>query len=385
MTVYPGVRGVDEGVAVGRRSEVTEAHLGPGRPLRTAPADLSIVIVTWNNEREIADCLQSIRGSGVQVFRCSGVQGERATLPEGLNTRTPERLTCEVFVVDNASRDATCRIVREQFPEVHLIANPDNRGFPAANNQAFELATGRYTLILNPDTILQPDTLRQCVDYLEMHEGVGAVGSRLIYPSGEVQYDCARRFPSLLTLFLESFYLHMLFPRMSLLSGTAMRHWDHLDSREVPCLMGAFIMVRSPIVRDLGGMNTDVFMFYEDVDFCYRIGQAGWKIYYLASAVTVHLHGASKNGTVSSLAGPMVWMFFRQHRGRSAAALCRAILLLRAVVRLAGGTALSVPLRALRAGRQTSLTDLKSHWKLLKWALGTDRQNPRHAPVEVRQ
>jgi GT2 family glycosyltransferase len=327
--------------------------------VRLREVDLSIAIVTWNNEREIVDCLQSIR--------------EHA-----------DGLRCEVFVVDNASRDATCRLVREQFPEAHLIANPDNRGFPAANNQAFELATGRYTLILNPDTILRPGTLAQCVEYLETHPDTGAVGSRLIYPDGEIQYDCARRFPDLLTLFLESFYLHMLFPRLPLLSGTAMRHWDHQDSREVPCLMGAFIMVRTPIVRELRGMNTEVFMFYEDVDFCYRIWRAGWKIYYLASAVTVHLHGASKHGTVSSLAGPTMWMFFRQHRGPAAAALCRGILLVRAAVRLAAGMVLAAPLRALRPGHHTSLTDLKSHWKLLKWALACDRQDPSRIPVEVR-
>ena len=129
----------------------------PTRVDRRQP-DLLIVIVTWNNEREIGDCLQSIRDHA-------------------------DELQCEVFVVDNASRDATCRQVRERFPEVHLIANPDNRGFPAANNQAFAQATGRYTLILNPDTILQPGTLWQCVDYLETHPDTGAVGSRLIYAS----------------------------------------------------------------------------------------------------------------------------------------------------------------------------------------------------------
>jgi GT2 family glycosyltransferase len=338
-------------VCIPDHERVTEGRVGL--------PDLSIVIVTWNNEREIGDCLQSIRD------HAGG-------------------LRCEVFVVDNASRDATCRIVREQFPEVRLIANEDNRGFPAANNQAFARAGGRYTLILNPDTILQPDTLRQCVDYLEEHPDTGAVGSRLIYPGGEVQYDCARRFPDLLTLFLESFYLHMLFPRLPLCGGTAMRHWDHLDSREVPCLMGAFILARGEIVRELRGMNTDVFMFYEDIDFCYRIGRAGWKIYYLASAVTIHLHGASKNGTVSSLAGPMVWTFFRQHRGPVAAALCRGILLLRALARLTAGAVLSPVLRALRPGRQTSLTDLPQHWKLLRWVLGWDHSDPSRAPVEVR-
>jgi GT2 family glycosyltransferase len=328
-------------------------------PVELETPDLSIVVVTWNNEREIADCLRSVRDDA-------------------------GRLRCEVFVVDNASRDATCRVVREQFPEVHLIANAENRGFPAANNQAFEHATGRCTLILNPDTILRPGTLAQCVAHLETHPETGAVGCRLIYPDGEIQYDCARRFPDLWTLLLESFYVHMLFPRVPFLSGTAMRHWDHLDSREVPCLMGAFILVRTPIVRALEGMNTDAFMFYEDVDFCYRVREAGWKIDYLASAVTVHLHGASKHGTVSSLAGPTIWIFFRQHRGRSAAALCRGILLMRAVVRLAMGAALIGPLRVLPRRRHTSLVDLRSHWKLLKWVLAWDRQDPGRVPVEVR-
>jgi GT2 family glycosyltransferase len=328
---------------------------------RTAVArpDLSIVIVTWNNEHEIADCVQSIRD------HAGGLQ-------------------CEVWVVDNASRDGTCGLIREQFPEVHLIANRDNRGFPAANNQAFERATGRYTLILNPDTILHPGTLGACVDYLEAHEDTGAVGCRLIYADGETQYDGARRFPDLLTVFVETFYLHMLLPRLPILGGTHMRHWDHLDSRDVECLSGSFMLVRSEIVRELNGMNTDVFMFYEDMDLCCRIRRAGWKIHYLASAVTVHLHGASKSGTVSSLNGPTLWTFFRQHRGPGAAALCRAILLLRALVRLAFGAVLTPLFRARWPNRHTSLLDLSSHWKLLKWALGCDRQDPRWVPIEVR-
>jgi len=193
------------------------------------------VIVSWNNEREIADCLQSIRDH-------------------------TDGIPCEVWVVDNASRDGTCGLIREQFPEVCLIANRENRGFPIANNQAFERLTGRYTLILNPDTILCPGTLRACVEYLEAHPETGAVGCRLVYANGETQYDCARRFPDLLTLFVETFYLHMLFPRLPLLGGTHMRHWNHLDSRDVDCLSGAFMLVRSEIVRELGGMNTDVFM-----------------------------------------------------------------------------------------------------------------------------
>jgi GT2 family glycosyltransferase len=327
--------------------------------VETRQPDLSIVIVSWNNEREIADCLQSIRDHA-------------------------DELLCEVFVVDNASRDATCKIVRERFPEVHVIANPGNHGFPAANNQAFEQTTGRYTLILNPDTILQPGTLWECVDYLEQHPDTGAVGCRLIYPDGEIQYDCARRFPDLMTLFLESFYIPMLFPSLPLCGGIALRHWDHRDSREIPCLTGAFILVRSQIVRELEGMNTDVFMFYEDMDFCFRIRRAGWKIYYLASAVTIHLHGASRTGTVSSLAGPMVWTFFRQHQGPAAAALCRAILLTRAVFRLAAGAVLTPVFRLLRPNRQTSLTDLGSHWKLLKWALGITGKDYSGVPVEVR-
>jgi GT2 family glycosyltransferase len=331
---------------------------------RTAPSDrgivdLSIVIVTWNNEHEIGDCLQSIRDHA-----------------GGLH--------CEVWVVDNASRDGTLGLIREQFPEVRLIANPENRGFPAANNQAFERATGRYTLILNPDTILHPGTLKACVDYLVANEDTGAIGCRLIYADGEIQYDGARRFPDLLTLFVESFYLHMLRPPLPVLGGTHMRHWDHLDSRDVECLSGAFMLARSEIVRELGGMKTDVFMFYEDMDFCFRIRKAGWKIHYLASAVTVHLHGASKSGTVSSLNGPTLWTFFRQHRGAGQAAVCRAILLMRGVVRLAGGALLTPFFRVVWPRRQTSLLDLSSHWKLLKWALGCDREDPRRVPVEVR-
>jgi GT2 family glycosyltransferase len=282
--------------------------------------DLSVIIVSWNVAGDLLECLTSLFSS-------------------------TDRLSKEVLVVDNASTDGTTALVRRCFPDVRLLENLTNVGFPRANNQALEICSGDCVLLLNPDTVVSPSVFDTCVAFMRGHSDVGMLGCRLLYPDGRIQYECARNFPSLLALVWESVYLDRAFPRSPLFGCSLMRHWDHLDSREVPCISGAFMLVRRECLARIGPMDETVPMYLEDIDWCYRVWHSGYKVYYLSSVGIIHKTGRSTANTSSRfqrvlLGSDALHEFYRKHRGRSAAALCRVLLLWTGLVRLA----LSIPL-----------------------------------------
>ena len=210
-------------------------------PSRDASGEmLSVIIVSYNVREDLRECLKSVYAS------------EKS---EGL----------QVIVVDNVSKDDTVQMVQQEFPQVELICNHENLGFPKANNQALAAARGTFTLFLNPDTVVMPDTLSTCVRYLREHADIGLLGCKVLYPDGSIQYECARNFPSLEAMVWEAFYLHMLFPKNKHFGKTLMSYWDHQDSREVPCLIGAFMLGRSLMLQEIGGMDESIFMFLEDM------------------------------------------------------------------------------------------------------------------------
>jgi GT2 family glycosyltransferase len=314
----------------------------------SSPA-LALIIVSYNVCRDLRECLTSVYASDFD----EGVQ---------------------VIVVDNASSDGTVDMIRNEFPAVDLIQNSGNVGFPKANNQGLSTARGDFTLFLNPDTVVMPDTLRACVRFMREHADVGLVGCKVRYPNGAIQYECARNFPALSTMVWEALYLHMLFPRNRRFGWTLMGDWDHEDSREVPCVLGAFMLARRSILDALGGMDESVFMFMEDLDLCYRVREAGWKIFYLADATIIHKGGRSQetySGSLRATYAEARYAFFRKHFGPSAALACRAIFLMQSVFRLAVSLCL-MPLvaafpRAKRALR--GAWAVGEHWHLLRWAL----------------
>ena len=217
--------------------------------------DLCTIIVTWNSADQILDCLES-------VF---------------LHT---ERLSVETWVVDNASHDDTAALVEQHFPQVTLLVNDRNIGFAAANNQAIEMASGRNFLLLNPDTIVQQHALQTMVDYLDGQPHVGAIGSRLVRPDGQVQKSCFR-YTSLLSILYGYIFGGVYVPK------------DLQNPTRVQSLAGAALMAKRQVVAKVGLLDTAYFMYGEDNDWCYRIHQAGWEIHYLPTAQIVHLGGQS--------------------------------------------------------------------------------------------
>jgi GT2 family glycosyltransferase len=226
--------------------------------------DVSVLIVSYNTRELLRECIESIlceQGDGLAV---------------------------EVIVVDNASADGSAVMVAERFPQARLIANPDNRGFGAACNQGLEVARGRYALILNADIRAQPSALQRLVGFMDAHPDAAICGGQLRYPDGRVQPSCARDLTPW-WVFCEQSMLAKLFPRTRLFGGYWRTHWDFSATIETEQVMGACMMLRRPFPR----FDEDYFLYCEDTDLCYRVRQAGGKIYYVHNAVFVHHLGAS--------------------------------------------------------------------------------------------
>jgi GT2 family glycosyltransferase len=313
-----------------------------------APApDVSVLVVTWNTRDLTLECVR-------HVLERRGA------------------LEVEVVVVDNASADGTAAALRERYPDVVVVENEANQGFPRANNQALALARGRHVLYLNSDAFVDPGTLEACVRALDGDPALGMVGCRLEYGDGRVQYEGARRDYRLGHMVSEFLYLHQLFPRHPVFASHLMGDWDHRDSRDVEAICGAFMMVRRDVAVALGGLPEDIFMYHEDLSFCMRVRDAGWRIRYLADVRTVHLANQSANRSPARLflLEPEAFtLLIREKQGPLAGAAARALWGVRALVRLAiAGPASILPLRSLKA-RYPRLFHPERHALIFLWSL----------------
>jgi GT2 family glycosyltransferase len=259
--------------------------------------DLSVIIVNWNTKELLKSCLDSFY-------------------------REMKEFTSEIFVVDNSSSDGSAEMVKKEFPEVILIENIKNVGFAKANNQAFHLAGGRFVLLLNPDTVILNNAVSKMLRFIGEKKKIGAVGPKLVNTDGSVQYECARNFPSLLTAFSSFFLLERYFPKSMLFGKRNLGWWNHEDSRAIPCLSGACVIVRKEIFDKIGLFDEHIPMFLDDVDLCYRIKRSGFINYYLSSAEVIHLVGQSrkKNKNHKLLEAMYVQAydyFFQKHYNKS--------------------------------------------------------------------
>jgi N-acetylglucosaminyl-diphospho-decaprenol L-rhamnosyltransferase len=243
----------------------------------TPTPHLSVIIVNWNVRDLLKSCLTSLLGD-----ENLGVDG-----------RSP---MSEVIVVDNASTDGSVKMLQQAFPRVTLIANSDNRGFAAGNNQGIAAARGRYVMLLNPDTEVIDDALFTLVDYMDAHTDVGLIGPQLLHPGGCVQ-SSRRRFPTLATLFLESTWLESLAPT-SLLHQYRMCDRPDEAVLDVDWVTGAAMLARSEAVGQVGGFDEDFFMYSEELDWCRRFKAAGWRVTYHPGAQIIHHEGKSSEQAI---------------------------------------------------------------------------------------
>ncbi|MBV8085503.1 MAG: glycosyltransferase family 2 protein [Chloroflexi bacterium] len=225
--------------------------------------------------------------------------------------RQPLTHTADVWVVDNASADASPDMVSEEFPQVHLIANADNRGFAAGNNQAIRASRGRYVLFLNPDTEILSGSVDRVVEYMDQHPDVAVTGCRLVYADGSFQHSCFR-FPGLVQTALDLWPL----PRLmdSRLNGRYARS-AYQQAFDIDHPLGACFMLR----RSAGLIfDEDFFLYVEEIDLCWRLHKAGWKLRYLPELTVLHHAGRSTSQTPSR-SRTLLWqnrrLFNRKHRG----------------------------------------------------------------------
>lgn len=223
-------------------------------------------------------------------------------------------------------------MVRERFPGVRLIENRENVGFAQANNQAVAQCQGEYVLLLNPDTEVKPAALTELVAFLDANPAAGAAGSRLLNPDGTLQPSCHPA-PTLSRELWRLFHLDRLRPY----GRYNMHTWDMAQPREVDVLQGAALAVRKDILDEIGFLDGDYFMYSEEVDLCFRIQRAGWRLYWVPASRVVHYGGQSTSQVAENMflhlyLGKL--KYFRKHYGRLAGAVYKVILLLASVVRL---------------------------------------------------
>lgn len=230
--------------------------------------DISIVIVNYNVKDLLFNCLKSIQDAS-------------------------KKLNVQTIVVDNNSIDKSVEYLTPLFPDVEFIANKENVGFSKANNQGFEISTGKYVLILNPDTVLNEETLNVMYDYMEKHPETGMSGCKVLNPDGSFQLSCRRGFPTPWNSFSKLFGLQSLFPKVKLFSGYNLTFKSIDDTYEVDALIGAFMFARKNVLDEIGGFDEQFFMYGEDLDLCYKVKEAGWKIDYVHTTTIIHYKGES--------------------------------------------------------------------------------------------
>jgi GT2 family glycosyltransferase len=242
-----------------------QAHAGTERI-----PDISILIVTYNSAKTIVACVDSV------LSDLPGLKGE-------------------IIIVDNQSSDATPQLLGKMARDsttVSVILNKHNRGFAVGNNQALEASSGTFVFILNPDTVIHPGTLQGLIQKLKTEPQVAVTAPRMQFPDGRIQYTC-RRFPGHLDVLYHSLGLAQIFPMSQRFNAWKMGDFDHLSAREVDQPAGAALMIRGHVLRELEGFDPNFPMFFNDVDLCKRIKDAGYEIWFLPEVIVDHEGGAS--------------------------------------------------------------------------------------------
>jgi GT2 family glycosyltransferase/lipopolysaccharide/colanic/teichoic acid biosynthesis glycosyltransferase len=283
--------------------------------------DISVIIVNYNVRDFLDNALVSIQKA------LPGLKGE-------------------IVVVDNASDDGSLEMLERKFPDVRVIANKQNLGFAKANNQALQQARGKYLLLINPDTLVQEDTLRVMIQFFENNPDVGLTTCKILRHDGSFALSCRRSFPSPWVAFTKLVGLAALFPKSKLFGKYNLTYLSPDESYEVDAVSGSFMMLRREVYERVGGLDEEYFMYGEDLDWCYRIQKAGWKIYYVPTTKIIHYHGEStKRSNIDELRTfyQAMHLFVKKHLSASlwTTVLLRLGIMIRAGIAFLGKTAKS--------------------------------------------
>jgi len=243
---------------------------------------ISIVIVNYNVAYFLEQCLLSVQ-------------------------KASKNISVEVFVVDNNSVDESVQMVAEKFPWVKLIANKHNLGFSKANNQAIRQSTGKFVLLLNPDTVLAENTLDVCANFMHNNPKAGGLGVKMLDGKGRFLPESKRGLPTPKVAFHKIFGLSKLFPKSKRFSKYHLGHLSNEETHSIEVLSGAFMFMRKSVLDIVGLLDEDFFMYGEDIDLSYRIILGGYENYYLPTSQIIHYKGEStKKGSLN-----YVFIFYR--------------------------------------------------------------------------
>lgn len=228
-------------------------------------SDLLIIIVSINGKRVLKSCLQAV------FAQTTGID-------------------FEVIVVDNASTDGTLEMLANEFPQVKVISNTENKGFAAANNQGIRQAVGRYVLLLNPDTEILGGAIQKTVAFMDEHPRAGILGCKLIFPNGKLQASI-RSFPSLWNLFVEATFLYKVFPQTKLFGRYYFSYFDYSIDIQVDWVSGAYFLIRREVIDKIGILDEQFYLYTEETDYCYRAKQAGYEVWFTPRGEVIHYWG----------------------------------------------------------------------------------------------
>ncbi len=235
---------------------------------RKPPIRLSVIIVNYNVREFLHHALTSLRKA------MKGIRGE-------------------IIVVDNASDDGSVEMVRSRFRDIQLIVNKSNLGFATANNIAIRHARGQAILLLNPDTVVQEDTMKVMLRFFDENPDAGIAGCKILNPDGSLQLSCRRSFPTAWVALAKISGLSSLFPGSRMFGRYNLTYLSPEETYEVDAVSGSFMMIRREAYDAVGGLDESFFMYGEDLDWCYRVQQAGWKNYYVHGTQIIHYKGES--------------------------------------------------------------------------------------------
>jgi hypothetical protein len=225
-----------------------------------------------------------------------------------------------VIYVDNASGDGSVEMVKEQFAEVRIIKNDENKGFTKASNQGIEVSKGRYVLLLNSDTILLDNAIARTVGFADANPDAAVFGCKVLNPDRTIQRTCFM-YPSVLNMFLAATYLYKVFPKRRFFGREHMTWWGFDEAREVETICGCFSLVRKEAIDQVGLMDERYFVYGDDPDWCYRFKKAGWKVMFTPDGRIIHYGGQTTSQKARAfrlqLEGSKL-IFMKLHRSRAA-------------------------------------------------------------------
>lgn len=231
--------------------------------------DLSIIIVSYNTRDILKECLESVYKN------------------------LPQKINAEVIVVDNASTDGSLEMLKKDFPKVHLIENKENFGFSKANNIGVRGSKGRYILFLNSDTVVFKGTIETIVKFLDSNQKAGAATCKVVLPNEKLDDASHRGFPTPWNAFCHFSGLSRIFPKERIFAGYSLGFLDLETVHKIDACAGAFMMVRREAGEQIGWWDEDFFWYGDDLDFCYRLKEKDWIVYFVPTASILHYKGVS--------------------------------------------------------------------------------------------